>query len=132
VHPNDEEIDRFAARQAGASEATAIRRHLLGCPECRERLRASPFYPEQGRRESETIANLKERAGCPEPSARVAYAVDSLSPERRTQIAEHARACPDCARDLRALQALREGARAEGERRGCLLAWWGRRQAAGG
>jgi len=123
MHPSPDEIDRYAARQMGIADTAAIRQHLLACPACRERLRASPFYPEQGRRETEVIAGLAERPGCPEPSARVAFAVDALAPERRTQITEHARACPHCARDLRALQALREGTRPAGERRGCLFGW---------
>jgi hypothetical protein len=131
MHPSAGEIDRFAARQAAPEEATAIRRHLIGCPACRERLRASPFYPEQGRHETETIAALRERPGCPEPSVRVAFAVDALSPERRAQNAEHFRACPDCTRDLRALQALRDragGGRDTARRPGCLLPF-GRRRA---
>jgi hypothetical protein len=123
MHPSPEAIDRYAARQATAAEAAEVRGHLLVCAPCRERLRASPFYPEQGRRETEVIAGLKERPGCPEPSGRVAFTVDALSPERQAEVAAHARACGDCARDLRELQALRERARPERAPRGCLFGW---------
>lgn len=124
MHPDPDAIDRYAARQMPGTEAAAIRQHLLGCPACRERLRASPFYPEAGRRETSVIAGLAERPGCPEPSARIAHAVEALSAERRAEIAGHARGCPHCARDLQALEKLREGARPESERKGCLLGWW--------
>jgi hypothetical protein len=124
-HPSSEEIDRYAARSCVAAEAAAIRRHMLGCPGCRERLRASPFYPEQGRRETDLIAGLEPRPGCPSPAARVAFVVDALPAERRAEVAEHRRGCAACAGDLRALQALRERAgtqaRVATERPGCLL-----------
>jgi hypothetical protein len=119
THPEPESIDRYAARQTIATEGAAIREHLLGCPACRERLRASPFYPEQGRRETAVIAGLEERAGCPEPAARVAWAVDALAPERRAEVEAHAHACAACRGDLSALQAIRSGA-APTEREGWL------------
>lgn len=130
MHPESDAIDRFAARQTTATEGAAIRQHLLGCPACRERLRASAFYPEQGRRETAVIAGLKERPSCPEPAARVAWAVDALAPERRAEVEAHARVCAGCRGDLAALRALRTGGRdrpdtAE-DRPGCLFGRWRR------
>ncbi|MCL6650210.1 MAG: zf-HC2 domain-containing protein [Chloroflexi bacterium] len=116
VHLSSEEIDRFAARQLPPSEAAAVRRHLLGCPACRERLRASPFYPEQGRREAEILARLKERSGCPEPAVRVAFAADALPPEQHTTVAGHVRRCRACSADVGDLRSLQASARG----RGCL------------
>lgn len=106
-HLSPEEIDRFAAREMAGAEAAAARRHLFDCAACRERLRASPAYPEQGRRESEVAAGLEERAGCPEPRTRAALVSGALSPERRAELAEHVRRCRACARDVRALEGLR-------------------------
>jgi anti-sigma factor RsiW len=108
-HLSPEEIDRFAARELATAEAAAARRHLFACAACRERLRASPAYPEQGRREAELVASLKERAGCPEPTTRAALVSGALSPERRAELAEHVRRCRACARDARALEGLRAG-----------------------
>jgi anti-sigma factor RsiW len=136
-HLSPEEIDRFAAREMAAAEAAAARRHLFACAACRERLRASPAYPEQGRREAELVASLEERAGCPDPRVKAALVSGALSAERRAEVAEHVRRCRACARDVRALEGLRAevtGGRSEeqpigepGARGpGCLL-WFLRR-----
>jgi hypothetical protein len=112
MHPDAEEIDAFAARRLLPEEATAIRRHLLSCPACRERLRASAFYPDQGRREAERIASLTGRPGCPEPAARVAAAAGALAAEQQAAVEEHARRCRACTADLRELRSLRVPSRA--------------------
>jgi anti-sigma factor RsiW len=131
-HLSPEAIDRFAAREMAAEEATAARRHLFQCPACRERLRASPAYPEQGRREAEVIAAMEERVGCPEPRTRAAYVSQALPQERRAEIAEHLRRCRACGRDVRALESVRAGAavgqsaQATARGPGCLL-WFLRR-----
>jgi anti-sigma factor RsiW len=108
-HLSPEEIDRFAARKMAAAEAAAARRHLFDCAACRERLRASPAYPERGRREAELVASLEERAGCPEPRTKAALVSGALSAERRAEVAAHVRRCRACARDVRALEGLRAG-----------------------
>jgi hypothetical protein len=117
-HLSPEIIDRFAARQVDPEEAARVRKHLLSCPECRARLRASPAYPAHARREAEVVAAMEERAGCPEPSLRAAYATgapEALKPERRAAIAEHLRRCRPCAREIRALEAIRRPADGRGK-----------------
>src|SRR5687767_5986220 len=96
MHPSQETIDRFAAQGMEPAEAAAVRRHLLGCPECRARLRASPSYPERGRREAAIVAAMEERPGCPEPATKAAYASGMsgvLTEERRDTVAAHLRRC---------------------------------------
>jgi anti-sigma factor RsiW len=132
-HLTPEAIDRFAARTMTSPERAAARRHLLRCPACRERLRASPAYPEQGRREAEVVAAMAERVGCPEPRTKAAYVSEALSQEQHAAIAEHLRRCRACARDVRALEEIRAGATGAGQSApaaargpGCLL-WFLRR-----
>jgi anti-sigma factor RsiW len=108
-HLSPEEIDRFAAREMATADAAAARRHLFACAACRERLRASPAYPEQGRREAELVAGLEERAGCPDPRTKAALVSGALSAERRAAVAAHVGRCRACARDVRALEGLRAG-----------------------
>jgi anti-sigma factor RsiW len=109
-HLTPEEIDRFAAREMAAAEAAAARRHLFDCPACRERLRASPAYPQQGRREAEILAGMQERPGCPDPRTRAAFVSGALPAERQAELAEHVRRCRACAHDVRALDRLRADA----------------------
>lgn len=101
-HVTDAEIDQFCGRELPPAGLIEFSDHLATCQECQSRvLNRSQFAAEQtamDRALSDLVDHLPE-------SDIHAYVNRRLSPQRRQEIERHLEECPDCAAEIRDLEA---------------------------